>query len=61
MQLLKCPYCDTEILLVPDLKKMGEAIERHVKQHQQKGTLEAIVEGAHVRSRLSQLVLEKIK
>ncbi len=30
---IKCPECGEEILVVPALKKMNEAIENHVQQH----------------------------
>ena len=30
---IKCPECGEEILIVPTLKKMNEAIECHVQQH----------------------------
>lgn len=32
---IKCPDCDEEILMVPTLKKMSEAIENHVKIHKE--------------------------
>ncbi len=30
---IKCPECGEEILIVPTLRKMNEAIENHVQQH----------------------------
>ncbi len=30
---IKCPECGEEILMIPALKKMNEAIENHVKLH----------------------------
>jgi hypothetical protein len=30
---IKCPECGEEILVVPSLKKMNEAIENHVQAH----------------------------
>ena len=35
LEVIKCT-CGSEILLVPDLKAMAEAIENHVAQHQKK-------------------------
>jgi adenine-specific DNA methylase len=33
---IKCPVCGKEILLVPNVKLMSEAIEAHVETHKQK-------------------------
>lgn len=33
---IKCS-CGTVILVVPDIKKMSDAIEKHVEEHVQKG------------------------
>ena len=30
---IKCPECGEEILMIPTLSKMSEAIENHVKMH----------------------------
>ena len=32
---IKCPECSEEILMIPTLKAMNEAIENHVKLHKE--------------------------
>ena len=32
-QFIKCPLCQTDILILPDIKAMTKAIEEHAKQH----------------------------
>jgi hypothetical protein len=32
---IKCPECSEEILMVPTLRKMNEAIENHVRIHKE--------------------------
>jgi hypothetical protein len=32
---IKCPICGEEILMIPTLRVMGEAIENHVHKHKQ--------------------------
>ena len=34
MQIINCPECGEEILVVPDLKKMAEALNNHVEKHE---------------------------
>lgn len=34
--LIKCPECNEEILITPALRKMNEAIEKHVQLHKVK-------------------------
>jgi hypothetical protein len=40
LPVIKCT-CGSEILLVPDIKAMAEALENHVAQHQRKYGLSA--------------------
>lgn len=32
---IKCPVCGEEILMIPTLRIMGEAIENHVQKHKE--------------------------
>jgi hypothetical protein len=52
---IKCPECDEEILIVPTLHAMSEAIENHVRQHKQKITSDPIL--AHKTSIVVRLAL----
>jgi hypothetical protein len=62
MKLIRCE-CGEKILLLPELKKMNEAIEKHVAQHrtiwltQGHSKAKILSEGAHLRHVLSQQVL----
>jgi hypothetical protein len=60
LPVVKCD-CGAEILLVPNVKKMNEAIEVHVLEHTKKikNAKEAEAEAERVRSDLIIKVLEK--
>lgn len=60
LPVIKCD-CGAEILLVPNVKKMNEAIEAHVLEHTKKckNIKEAEAEGERVRSLLITEVLDK--
>jgi hypothetical protein len=32
MKIITCPACDQEILLIPDGKNMGKAIQKHIQE-----------------------------
>ena len=34
-EIIKCPECSEEILMIPSLKAMNEAIENHVRAHKE--------------------------
>jgi hypothetical protein len=57
---IKC-YCGVEILLVPNVKSMSEAIEAHVEKHRKKGKdpKEAEAETERIREYLIMQVLDK--
>jgi hypothetical protein len=57
---VKCK-CGKEILLVPDAKVIGEAIEAHVERHKckVKDPAKAEEEAEHIREYLTLRVLEK--
>ena len=38
---IKCPECGEEILIVPTLKKMNEAIENHVQLHKAENSIKS--------------------
>lgn len=44
LSVIKCSRCGAEILLVPDAKLMGEAIEAHVEEHKSKAKTRAEAE-----------------
>ncbi len=58
LPVIKC-YCGAEILLVPSVEAMGEAIEAHAKEHMRKGMTrrEARAEADRVRDDLIAQVL----
>ncbi len=58
--MIRCS-CGKEILLVPDVELMGEAIEAHVKEHKQKvqGRKNAEAEAERTRDALIAKVLRK--
>ena len=60
LPLVRCE-CGTEILMVPDVKLMGEAIETHVGLHTRKlkNPVEAEVEAERIRDFLIGQVLDK--
>jgi hypothetical protein len=60
LPIIKCS-CGAEILLVPNVKKMNEAIEAHILEHTKKikDAKEAEAEAERVRSDLIVKVLEK--
>jgi hypothetical protein len=59
LPIVKCS-CGAEILLIPDVKKMNQAIEAHVLEHTKniKNTKEAEAEAERVRSELIIKVLD---
>ena len=60
LPVIKCS-CGAEILLVPDVKLMSEAIEAHVEEHKQKvkDPKEAEAEAERIRDDLIVKVLNK--
>jgi hypothetical protein len=60
LPVIKCS-CGAEILLVPNVKKMNDAIEAHVLEHTKKlkNAKEAEAEAERVRSDLITKVLDK--
>lgn len=60
MTLIKCS-CGAEILLVPNVKLMSEAIEKHVEKHKRKikNQKEAEVEAERIRDYLITQVFDK--
>ncbi len=58
--MIKCS-CGKEILLVPDVELMGEAIEAHVKEHKKKvkEAKDAEVEAERIRDFLIEKVFRK--
>jgi hypothetical protein len=60
LPVIKC-FCGAEILLLPNVKVMGEAIEAHAKEHIKKGMTrrEAMAEVERVREDLIVQVLQK--
>ena len=61
LPVIKCPSCGKEIMLVPNVKLMSEAIEAHVETHkvQVKGRRAAEEEAERIRDDLIKQVLEK--
>jgi hypothetical protein len=62
MRCIRCPECGEEILMVPTLEKMIEAIENHISTHrkqQSSETNEATLKPADIRTDLSEQVLEQ--
>jgi len=60
LPLIRCE-CGAEILLIPDLKAMGAAIEEHALEHmnKQEDTTKAEAEGERIRELLIAQVLSK--
>lgn len=56
MDTIVCPECHEEILIVPNLKRMSEAIERHVDKHR-KDTPENTLLCTKIHSSLTQQIL----
>ncbi|MCW4004754.1 MAG: hypothetical protein NWE95_12670 [Candidatus Bathyarchaeota archaeon] len=59
---IKCPDCGEEILMIPTLRKMNEAIENHVKNHKEMlkdNTLLQQHTAIQIRLELAQQVLQK--
>jgi hypothetical protein len=59
---IKCPDCGEEILMIPTLRKMNEAIENHVKGHKEMLKDNALFRqhtAIQIRLDLAQQVLEK--
>jgi len=58
---IKCSSCGAEILLVPNVKLIGEAIETHVEEHKLKvkNPAEADSEAELIRDDLITQVLKK--
>jgi hypothetical protein len=61
LPVIKCSVCGKEILLVPNVKLMSEAIEAHVETHRQKmkDPKAAETELERIRDNLIAQVLEK--
>lgn len=59
---IRCPECGEEILMLPALRKMSEAIENHVKIHKEHlNTTPSIMQqqtAMHIRLDLAQQVLQ---
>jgi hypothetical protein len=58
---IKCPECGEEILMVPTLRKMNEAIENHVQIHKEQLKTTPLIEhhtAMHIRLDLAQQVLQ---
>jgi hypothetical protein len=60
---IRCPECGEEILMLPALRKMSEAIENHVKIHkEQLNTTPSLMQqqtAMHIRLDLAQQVLQQ--
>ena len=59
---IRCPECGEEILMLPSLRKMSEAIECHVKIHKDFPITSTILNQQmvmHIRLDLAQQVLQK--
>jgi hypothetical protein len=57
---IKCPECGEEILMLPSLRKMNEAIENHVKLHKEllkNSPLISNIKSMNIRLDLAQQVL----
>ena len=58
--MIKCSLCGAEILLVPNVRVMSEAIELHVEMHvQMSGSKETDEEAERIRDDLITQVLKK--
>jgi hypothetical protein len=60
---IRCPECGEEILMLPALRKMSEAIENHVKIHKEllnsTSSLMQRQAAMHIRLDLAQQVLDR--
>jgi hypothetical protein len=59
---IRCPECGEEILMLPALRKMSEAIENHVKIHKELPAPTPILQqqtAMHIRLDLAQQVLQQ--
>jgi len=59
---IKCPECGEEILMIPTLRAMNEAIENHVHIHREQLKTEPIEEhqkAIHIRLKLMSQVLQQ--
>ncbi len=59
---IRCSECGEEILMLPALRKMSEAIENHVKVHKNQPSLTPLITAQtamHIRLDLAQQVLEQ--
>ena len=62
MTCIRCPECGGEILMLPTLGKMVEAIENHISVHrtqQSNVTCEDTLKPANIRTDLTEQVLEQ--
>ncbi len=61
LPVIKCSFCGAEIILLPNVKLMSEAIEAHVQKHIQKikDAPKAEAEAEHLRDNLITQVLDK--
>ena len=60
MKCIKCPKCGAEILMLPTLGKMVEAIENHVGSHRRESTTDMVMDRLitpSVRTNLTEQVL----
>ena len=59
---IKCPECGEQILMIPVLKKMNEAIENHVKVHKAQPEVNSLLNhhtAMQIRLDLAQQVLQQ--
>jgi hypothetical protein len=59
---IKCPECGEEILMIPTLRMMNEAIENHVKIHKETLKADPLLKqntAMHIRLDLAQQVLQE--
>jgi len=59
---IKCPECGEQILMVPALRKMNEAIENHVKVHKEQTEVNSLINhhtAMQIRLDLAQQVLQQ--
>ena len=57
---IKCPECSEEILMIPSLRAMNEAIENHVKVHKESLKMNPLImhsKSINIRLDLAQQVL----
>jgi DNA-directed RNA polymerase subunit RPC12/RpoP len=61
MRCIRCPECGAEILMIPTLRKMIEAIENHISTHRKQSynKIDGVtLKPAHIRTSLTEQVLE---